>query len=143
MSGTMQLSGRCGQWLIGLLLVSAAAGVAVAAAEASWRVVGNAGHVQVVATPLLDPLRVNQIHAWELRVTDNEDKPLGEAVITATGGMPAHDHGLPTEPRVIPTEHAGVYLMQGVRFHMHGAWEITLVIEAGPTTDVAVLKLEL
>jgi len=57
--------------------------------------------------------------------------------------MPLHDHGLPTRPRVTEELGNGDYRLQGMRFHMTGAWEITLLIRAGETEDTVVISLKL
>ena len=39
-------------------------------------------------------------------------------------GMPDHDHGLPTQPQVTSRLENGDYLLEGVRFHMPGKWQL-------------------
>lgn len=65
------------------------------------------------------------------------------ARIRVNGGMPAHDHGLPTEPRVVEALGGGRYLLDGVRFHMHGAWEVVLQLEADGSSDTVTITLDL
>jgi hypothetical protein len=57
--------------------------------------------------------------------------------------MPVHDHGLPTAARVTREVDAGSYLLEGLRFHMSGQWEIEITIETDATTDTVVITLEL
>ena len=47
----------------------------------------------------LQPLAINQIHSWLMELTD-ANGPVAGAEITVQGGMPEHDHGLPTQPLV-------------------------------------------
>lgn len=91
----------------------------------------------------LQPLKINQIHSWQVRVETVDGEPLRNAALTMTGGMPAHDHGLPTAPRVTREMGDGEYLIEGVRFHMGGYWEITIKIDAGGTTDFVTVPLDL
>ena len=51
--------------------------------------------------------------------------------------MPEHDHGLPTAPRVTRELEPGRYLLEGVRFHMGGRWELILQIETAGAADTA------
>ena len=76
----------------------------------------------------INPLRINTIHSWQIRVIDSESKPVTMASVSIEGGMPEHDHGLPTQPKVTSEISPGTYLLQGVRFHMPGRWEIKFTI---------------
>src|SRR5688572_17180315 len=50
--------------------------------------------------PERDPIPVNQIHAWQLRLATPDGKPLEDAGIEVDGRMPAHSHGMATQPAV-------------------------------------------
>ena len=45
-------------------------------------------------------LRVRQLQAVPVLVTDASGRPIEGASISVTGGMPEHGHGLPTQPKV-------------------------------------------
>ena len=91
----------------------------------------------------LQPIVINRIHRWTLIVTDKNGAPVEDAVITVDGGMPVHDHGLPTEPRVTGELAPGHYLLEGLRFHMAGSWQIVVTIESGDTRDTVVIDMDL
>jgi hypothetical protein len=90
----------------------------------------------------LDPIEINRIHTWTLAVT-RDGEPVEGAVLTVTGGMPAHDHGLPTAPRVTAELGDGRYKLEGLRFHMRGYWEVSVEIASGGTRDTVVIPLNL
>ena len=48
----------------------------------------------------LDPIEINRMHRWTLHLETATGDPVDDAALVVTGGMPAHDHGLPTSPRV-------------------------------------------
>jgi len=98
---------------------------------------------RVTATPSLQPLTINRMHAWDLVLTDDNGEPVSGARIDVAGGMPAHDHGLPTQPQVTGLEAPGHYRIEGLRFHMPGEWELVLTITAGPASERLVLSLVL
>lgn len=75
------------------------------------------------------PLTINRMHRWVIRLHDSTNGPVSGAAITVDGGMPAHDHGLPTSPQVSEAEEAGEYWLDGMRFHMNGEWTLQLLIE--------------
>lgn len=84
---------------------------------------------------LADPIAINKLHAWEIRLR----APSGEAILGARisvgGGMPQHGHGFPTQPRVTKELGDGRYLLEGMKFSMSGWWEIKLKVDAASGTD--------
>jgi hypothetical protein len=59
------------------------------------------------------------------------------------GGMPLHNHGMPTRPRITEELGEGDYRLEGMRFHMRGAWEVSIEIAADGKTDTVIIKLSL
>ena len=86
--------------------------------------------------PLAEPAPINRIHAWEITLTTPAGIAVTNAVFFIGGGMPDHGHGFPTRPVVTETPAPGVYLLEGMKFSMHGRWEIKFAIQAGPTSDI-------
>jgi len=82
------------------------------------------------ATPTL-----NQIHAWQVRLSAPDGRPVRDARIAVDGGMPQHGHGLPTRPQVTRQVADGTYLIEGMKFSMTGWWEIKLAIQAAGGSD--------
>lgn len=78
----------------------------------------------------VEPVVINRIHAWELALTTIKGEPVSGAAIRISGGMPQHNHGLPTAPRVTQELAPGRYLLEGMKFQMGGAWELLFDIEA-------------
>ena len=101
----------------------------------------DAGHFQVAYAAELDPLAINRIHAWVLTITDPDGEAVAGAIIEFDGGMPEHDHGLPTAPRVSKELGDGRYRVEGVRFHMRGYWEMRISIDAGSERDWVTIPL--
>ena len=91
---------------------------------------------------LLQPLTINQIHSWHQELS-NETGAVQGASISVEGGMPEHDHGLPTQPQVTEEIKPGVYLIEGIRFHMPGAWQMLFSIEVDGQTTNATLDFSL
>lgn len=101
------------------------------------------GYYAVSYTSDVDPIEINRIHAWTLHVETVNGLPVEDAEITVDGGMPAHNHGLPTKPRVTENLGDGNYRVEGLRFHMGGAWQVTFTIEAGGNVDTVSFDLAL
>ncbi|MGB5337334.1 MAG: FixH family protein [Woeseiaceae bacterium] len=136
------MSGRLKRWFGGrdvaaatlicaLLLVPAGA---VFAEDAEFRV--------TYSTPA-GPPEINRIHSWVLHVEAADGTAVENADIDVVGGMPEHDHGLPTRPRVTKELGGGDYQLDGMRFHMSGYWEIEVTIVSGRRTAVVVIPLQL
>ena len=91
----------------------------------------------------LDPVAINTIHSWELVLYTADGAPLSGAQMSVVGGMPDHDHGLPTSPVVSGEITPGHYLLDGVRFHMPGRWLLTFDVISDPGSDAATLEFQL
>lgn len=101
------------------------------------------GLFRVTAVSQMDPVTINEIHAWTLHVETADGEPVTDAEITVDGGMPAHDHGFPTAPQVTQNLGGGDYLLEGVKFNMAGEWVMDLTITAGGQTDTVHFAFEL
>jgi len=86
---------------------------------------------------------INRMHSWILHVESADGVAIENATIDVTGGMPEHDHGLPTHPRVTEELGGGDYRLDGVRFHMRGYWEIEVAVTTEDGTSVVVIPLRL
>ncbi len=128
---------RC-LWLAAMTTI-----VALASAEESSSWPSRSGHFRVSYESDLQPLVINRMHRWILDVADKDGEPVSGATLRVTGGMPAHDHGLPTSPQVTRELAPGRYLLEGLRFHMNGEWQIEITIEVGELRDVAVILLQI
>jgi len=88
--------------------------------------------LQICLQSEVQPLPLNQMHRWLIEVQDVAGAPLSELEISVAGGMPQHNHGLPTAPQVRAAETSGHYWLEGMRFHMGGEWTLELeVLHAG------------
>lgn len=91
----------------------------------------------------LTPLSINQIHSWHVRVMDGDDEVLELEELNVYGGMPEHDHGLPTQPQVTTRLDNGDYLLEGVRFHMQGHWQLQIELQLNGVPDTAIIDFNL
>lgn len=113
------------------------------AADALEPATSTDGLFTVTATSQLAPVTINTIHSWQIHVQTSDGTPVTDAEIFVEGAMPAHNHGLPTEPQVTENQGNGDYLLEGMKFNMGGAWVITATITAGGQSDTAVFDLQL
>ena len=90
----------------------------------------------------LSPIAINRIHSWTLLLQDSAGTSVHDADISFDGGMPEHNHGLATEPSIVRQDD-GSYLLQGLRFHMMGYWELVLTINHNDVSDTVLLTLDL
>lgn len=94
-------------------------------------------------TTELKPLTINKIHDWIVHVDSADGTLIDDATITLVGGMPVHDHGLPTLPLATQNLGDGDYLVEGMKFHMNGWWQVTLSIVFGDDSDSVTFDLQL
>ncbi len=97
----------------------------------------------VSAVSSLDPVVINETHAWTLHIENADGDAVTEADISVEGGMPEHNHGFPTAPRVTENLGNGDYLLEGMRFNMGGVWVLTLEISSGGESDSVTFEFEL
>jgi hypothetical protein len=120
-------------------LAASATGAATATmmveVEAAAGKLSELGVLRVWYTSTVEPPPVNELHTWILHVETAEGDPVEGAVITVAGDMPAHGHGLPTQPRVTDYLGNGDYLVEGMKFSMGGEWVMTFEIEASGGVD--------
>ena len=113
----------------------------IAEENESWT--SHEGHFTVSFESELQPLTINKIHSWILHVADSDGNAISNAQLVVTGGMPEHNHGLPTSPAVTAPLDDGNYKVEGMRFHMRGYWEIRVSIDTGTEHDDVTITLSL
>ncbi len=96
--------------------------------------------LQVEIYSELSPLQINQIHSWHLRLLDSEGNALLVDDLEVNGGMLEHDHGLPTQPQVTSLLENGDYLLEGVRFHMQGLWQLLIEFQHNGAAESATIE---
>ncbi len=88
-------------------------------------------------------IEINHYQTWGIYIEDATGKALSHAVLKVDANMPAHGHGLLTQPRIAPGDAPGRYRVEGLRFHMPGHWEIRLQVNHAGKQDALVLPVEL
>ncbi len=86
------------------------------------------------------PLRV--MHNWYVSFKTKNGKLFIPGQVSIDGGMPAHGHGLPSEPRFTRAIDKGKLLLSGVLFNMRGEWEIRLTFTGPEGLDTVIFPLE-
>ncbi|MEW9805221.1 FixH family protein [Mesorhizobium marinum] len=136
--------------VVGLMLAAFGAFVASpgasppqAALDQSRTRTSAAGLYVASVEPQVAEIRQGELHAWILTVKTAGGSPLDDAVITVEGGMPDHNHGLPTAPEMTQSLGGGRYLVEGIKFSMTGWWELKFGISAPAGTDTVTFNLVL
>ena len=86
---------------------------------------------------------INRMHSWILHIEDATGNAIEGAIVDVEGGMPEHNHGLPTKPQVTEELGGGDYKLEGMRFHMGGYWEIVVSITTDKGSSQVVVPLQL
>ena len=123
--------------LLGIALILAPGFDSVGAEQ--W--LTRSGFYRIAFDSERSPIPINRIHDWVFTITTPEGDAVVGAVISITGGMPLHNHGLPTQPRMTEELGEGRYLVEGMRFHMHGEWELLVTIDVDGRRDTVVIPL--
>jgi len=126
---------------LAVLLLMLQANTVVAGDEQEWA--SKRGTFKISFEAELDPIPINKIHRWVLTVRTVSGDPVTTAEISVLGGMPLHDHGMPTRPRVSENLGEGRYRLEGMRFHMNGEWEVSVTVKADGKVDTVIIALNL
>lgn len=94
------------------------------------------GLYRVVATPDPEPIPFAELFALDVTITDANAKPVSDATLTFEATMPAHGHGMQTQP-TIEALGDGSYRIDGMKFHMRGTWTLTFGVDASAGADTA------
>lgn len=121
-----------------LSLAGALLGLSAARAD-SWT--STDGLYQLDFESEIEPLAINRLHRWTVTLTDRDGNPVVSADIEVTGGMPEHNHGLPTVPQVTGELGDGRYVLEGMRFHMQGYWELVFAIDSALGKDTVIVDI--
>ena len=101
------------------------------------------GSYMVAIEPENPEIRLGELHAWIVTLTTADGAPVEDASFEVGGGMPDHNHGLPTSPRVTENLGGGRYRLEGVKFSMSGWWELRFDIVSGETRDSVIFNMVL
>jgi len=136
-------NGKLQRWyrqLIPLALVLLWPAVDAKAAEA---LLSETGVYRIESRSEVQPLPLNSMHDWVIRLSNSDNEPLRGAEILVSGGMPGHNHGLPTAPRITALDDKGNYRIEGLRFHMPGEWFLLLEIKHMGRSDTVRIPFSL
>ncbi len=129
--------------LFAACLPAATPGSEPAPRDESTTRIGDNGLLRATYISELDPIAINELHTWTLHVETLAGDPVTDAAIHVSGGMPEHNHGMPTQPQVTENLGGGDYRVEGVQFQMGGWWTITFDIDAGGMQDAVTFNLQL
>jgi hypothetical protein len=93
--------------------------------------------------PEVPDIKQGELHSWALTVKTPDGKPVDDARVEIDGGMPDHNHGLPTSPRATQNLGEGRYRIEGMKFSMSGWWELRFDISSAAGSDSVTFNLVL
>jgi hypothetical protein len=86
-------------------------------------------------------VRQGELQSWLLTLKTAAGAPVEGAAIAVSGGMPQHDHGLPTSPQATDYLGDGHYRIDGIKFTMSGWWQLHFGISAAAGSDSVVFNI--
>jgi cytochrome c peroxidase len=84
----------------------------------------DSGRLQFTIRSQVLPIPLNKLHSWTVKITKVDGDPVQPLEILIDGGMPRHQHGLPTQPAITRYQGNGEYLIEGLQFQMEGVWQL-------------------
>jgi hypothetical protein len=126
---------------IALALVGCDAGPDAGGPAWAGRATSQGGSHRVAVRPRDASAPRGELHEWIVRVERTDGEPVRLRLVQFDGGMPAHRHGFVTTPRVTRELGGGEFLVEGVKFHMPGDWELRVTWIGPEGTDGAILPI--
>lgn len=102
---------------------------------------GEKGNFQFTLYSNQSPIPLSIIHSWTLHVQTKDGQIVEDAQVFVFGGMPMHQHGFPTVPRVKNYLGNGDYLVEGIKFSMIGHWEMRFNVKKEQLEDRVVFSI--
>ncbi|WP_298613075.1 FixH family protein [uncultured Thiothrix sp.] len=91
-------------------------------------------HLEIQTTQTVP---INQLFSLDIIITNSEGKPLTSKIdLDLDASMPQHNHGMNVKP-VIKNLGEGKFQVEGMLFHMSGAWTLSFTITKGITREAA------
>ncbi|NNL57220.1 MAG: FixH family protein [Pseudomonadales bacterium] len=137
------LLGACGQGA-GTDTVAMTNAAKIKAAAPGMRATGRAGRyaLHIVQPAQQIVVSTGAFQQWQVRIHNAAGSGVHPARISLDGGMPGHGHGLPSQPRVTRHLGDGVYLVEGLKFHMAGSWQLRFRVDAQAGRDLIELNFD-
>ncbi|TPM25947.1 FixH family protein [Mesorhizobium sp. B2-3-4] len=88
-------------------------------------------------------VRQGELESWLLTLKTKTGDAVEGAAIAISGGMPQHNHGLPTSPQVTDYLGEGRYRIEGLKFTMSGWWQLRFAISSGAGSDTVLFNVVL
>lgn len=108
------------------------------------------GDFYVAYTPSPDPIPFNELFSLEVAVypeipAQGSEVLVDDADVGVDVTMPAHGHGMTTEPTVT-AQSDGTFLVEGMKFHMESQtpaerWEIAVSVDRDGISDTATFEV--
>ncbi|MFI4855993.1 MAG: FixH family protein [Phycisphaerales bacterium JB065] len=84
----------------------------------------------------------NEIFSFQVTLSAAPDIPTDNLSIIVDAGMPQHAHGMTVRPQATPAAADGLFRVDGMLFHMPGAWDLTIDVVDGPYTERVTFHVE-
>ena len=86
---------------------------------------------------------IGEAQTWTIEVTMTNGSSLRLEDVTIDGGMPAHGHGMPDEPKVTRDLGEGRFTVEGVTLSMAGWWVVNVHVATPGGPDQATFNVVL
>ncbi len=112
------------------------------AAEYTLTGLTESGLYRVSLMPAEGEVPLAEMHNWIIRLETAEGDAFTPIGLALRGGMPAHGHGMTVEPRVTRRLDDGSFLIEGMKFHMGGEWQLMVGVGGPMGPDQVSFDLE-
>ena len=100
------------------------------------------GRYRVSLAPVDGTIPIAEIHRWVMRLQTAAGDSFTPTRLVIDAGMPNHGHGMASEARVTQRLDDDRFLIDGMKFHMAGEWELFVGVGGPAGQDSAVMRFE-
>ena len=103
----------------------------------------DAGLYRMSVQPVDDGVPIAEFHHWIVHIETADGEVFVPTRLGITAGMPAHGHGMTSEPLATRRLDDGSFVIEGMKFHMAGKWVLTVGVGGPAGIDRANFELTL
>ena len=100
------------------------------------------GKYRVRLRPRSRPIMISVFQDWIIHVENVDGTLFIPLQLSLMGGMPGHGHGFASSPKATRYLESGDFLVEGVRFHMTGLWNLQVDVMGPSGPDSASFEVQ-
>ncbi len=103
--------------------------------------ISDGGRYRVLVKPASDVVPIAEFHNWIVFLETADGDVFVPSRMGITAGMPAHGHGMTSDPLATRRLDDGSFVIEGMNFHMAGEWVLMVGVDGPEGVDTVSFEL--